>query len=148
MMSQLKDILLEEKKRQHVVQDCAHLVDTEVGQKGGLSGLAIKGAYALVKRLKPGFIEDVCNNLLDEFVEKLEPFYADFKSQAGNQPITVHWVNKAPDIANALLAITDARAQKTDNATLKKAYAKLRPTGVKHVEAAVPGIARVIAKYV
>lgn len=147
-MPQLKEILLQDKKRQQVVQDCANLVDTEVGQKSGLSGLAIKGAYALVKRIKPGLIEEVCSNLLDEFVAKLEPFYADFKAQAAEKSITAHWVNKASDIANALLSITDARAQKTDNATLKKAYAKLRPTGVKHVEAAVPGIAQIISKYI
>jgi hypothetical protein len=147
-MPKLKELLLDGAKRAQVVQDCATLVDDEVAQKGGLSGLAVKGAYGIVKRVKPGLIAEVVDKLLNEFVDKLEPFYADFQSKAGAQSLAAYWVTRSGDVANALLAITDARAEKADNNVLKGAYKKLRPSGVKHVQSAVPGIARVINKHV
>ena len=54
---------------------------------------------------------------------------------------------RAGEVADALLAISDERAARAKNQGLKKAYEKLRPTGKKHVEAAVPRVGRLIAKY-
>ena len=48
---------------------------------------------------------------------------------------------------NYVAAVTE-RAERADNKALRSAYQKLRPTAVKHVEAAVPGIGRVIAKHI
>jgi hypothetical protein len=147
-MSQLKDVLLKGDKRADLVRDCATLVNEEVASKSGLSGLAVKGAFGLVKRVKPALIEEVVDKLLGEFVDKLDPLYADYKKNAGSQSLAAYWVSRSDDVAKALLSITDERAAKTDNSVLKGAYGKLRPSGVKHVQAAVPGIARVITKYV
>jgi hypothetical protein len=147
-MSHLKDVLKDASKRASLVQDCATLVDEEVAQKSGLSGLAVKGAYGIVKRVKPGLIAEVVDKLLEAFVERLDPFYTDYKAQAGSQSLAAFWVGRSNEIANALLAITDERAERADNNVLKGAYKKLRPSGVKHVQAAVPGIARVVSKYV
>ena len=55
--------------------------------------------------------------------------------------------SRAPEVADALLAISDERAQRAKNQSLRKAYEKLRPTGKKHVEAAVPRVGRLVAKY-
>lgn len=83
--------------------------------------------------------------MLDDFVKRLEPFWAD--AQAKNEPIGALLNSRAGQVSDALLAISDERAAKSTNNTLKKAYEKLRPTGKKHVEAAVPRIGRLIAKY-
>jgi Family of unknown function (DUF6918) len=144
-MSTLNDILLAPGNRPKVVVDCVRLIDEEVDSKGGLSGLAVKGAYALVKAVKPGFVSEAVENMLDDFVKRLEPFYD--AAQAKNEPVGPAMNARANDVAEALLAISDERAQRSKNNTLKKAYAKLRPTGKKHVEAAVPRIGRLIAKY-
>jgi hypothetical protein len=146
-MSTLKDILLNESHKARLVDDCVKLIDTEVSQKSGLSGLAIKGIYSVVKTTKPSMIEDAVENLLEPFASRLEPFFSEFR-QSGQKTLEIFFDGKKERIANALLAITDERAEKSDHKTLKKAYEKLRPTGLKHVEEAVPGIARVIAKYV
>jgi hypothetical protein len=111
-MSTLSEILLVPGNRPKVVADCVRLIEEEVDSKGGLTGLAVKGAFALVKAVKPGFVMEACDSMLDDFVRRLEPFHAAAK-----------------------------------NPTLKKAYEKLRPTGKKHVEAAVPRIGRLISKY-
>lgn len=144
-MPTLKDILLVPGNRPKVVSDCVTLVQEEVDSKGGLSGLAIKAAYAVVKAVKPGFISEAIDHMLDDFVGKLEPFWAD--AQAKNEPVGALMNARAGEVADALLSISDARAARAKNAGVKKAYEKLRPTGKKNVEAAVPRLGRLVAKY-
>jgi hypothetical protein len=144
-MPNLNDILLVPGNRPKVVADCVKLIEEEVDSKGGLTGLLVKGSFGLVKAVKPGFVTEAVDHMLDDFVKRLEPFWAD--AQAKNEPIGALLNGRAPQVADALLTISDERAAKSTNGTLKKAYEKLRPTGKKHVEAAVPRIGRLIAKY-
>ncbi|HXT98874.1 MAG TPA: hypothetical protein VN853_21425 [Polyangia bacterium] len=144
-MPNLNDILLVPGNRPKVVADCVKLIEEEVDSKGGLTGLLVKGSFSLVKAVKPGFVTEAVDHMLDDFVKRLEPFWAD--AQAKNEPIGALLNGRAPQVADALLTISDERAAKSTNGTLKKAYEKLRPTGKKHVEAAVPRIGRLIAKY-
>jgi hypothetical protein len=144
-MPTLTDMLLVPGTRPKVVADCVQLINEEVDAKGGLTGLAVKGAYALVKAVKPGFVTEAVDHMLDDFVKRLEPFWAD--AQAKNEPIGPLVNARAPQVADALLAISDERAARSANPTLKKAYEKLRPTGKKHVEQAVPRVGRLIQKY-
>lgn len=141
----LKDILLEAGKRRAVVDDCVRLVEEQVDQKSGLTGIAIKGAFALVKTVKPGFLAEAIDHLLDEFVEHLEPHHARAVSAGGD--VETYFRAHAAEVADSLLGVTDSRARHARNATLKKAYARLRPSGQKHVESAVPGIAKILAKH-
>jgi hypothetical protein len=144
-MPNLNDILLVPGNRPKVIADCAKLIEEEVDSKGGLTGLAVKAAFAVVKAVKPGFVNEAVDHMLDDFVKRLEPFWAD--AQAKNEPIGALLNARAPQVADALLTISDDRAAKSTNNTLKKAYEKLRPTGKKHVEAAVPRIGRLISRY-
>ena len=144
-MPTLTEILLVPGNRPKVIADCVQLINEEVDSKGGLTGLAVKGAYAIVKAVKPGFVTEAVDHMLDDFVKRLEPFWAD--AQARNEPIGALMNGRAGEVADSLLAISDERAQRARNQTLRKAYDKLRPTGKKHVEAAVPRVGRLIAKY-
>src|SRR5580698_2954301 len=141
-MPNLSDILLVPGNRPKVIADCGKLVEEEVDSKGGLTGFAVKAAFAVVK---PGFVPEAIDHMLDDFVKRLEPFWAD--AQAKNEPIGALMNARAGQVSDALLAISDERAARSTNQTLRKAYDKLRPTGKKHVEAAVPRIGRLIAKY-
>lgn len=141
----LKDQILLPGRRGAVVDDCVALVDEQVAAKSGLSGLAIKGAYAVVKAVKPGFIREAVDHLLDEFVERLEPYYQ--AATSARQDVPSYFDAHAAEIANGLLGVTDARAARAHNATVKKTYEKLRPTGQKHVESAVPSIGKLIARH-
>ena len=64
----LADLITRPPMRQRVVEDCVALVDEEVRSKSGLGGVAIKGAYGTVKKLKPRFVPDVIEALLDRDV--------------------------------------------------------------------------------
>ena len=142
-MSALADRLLSPENRPRLVEGCATLVETEVQAKKGLSGIAVKGAFAIVTKLKPGIIPDAIDRLLDDFVEELAPFYDEY--QASETQDFASYLNANPTlVADKLLGVTDRRIQRVDKAPIKKAYQKLRPSGERYVAAAVPGLARVI----
>jgi hypothetical protein len=145
----LNEILLAGGKRARVTDDCVQLIDDEVRSKTGLGGVAVKGAYAVVKKLSPNIIRDAVDKLLDDFVSRLEPFYADFRANGGGSQsgFSDFLVQRKHAVADALLGVTDRRIQNAKNRTIGKAYEKLRPTGEKHVQAAVPGVGRVVERY-
>ena len=141
-MGTLRDIVGDGEKRKEVVGKAIEMVDAEVSDKGGLSGMAIKTVYAMVKGLAPGMMNKLMNGLLDDFMGALEPFHAEAKQKGAD--VKAHLMSRQGDVANALLAITDARAARAGQGTLKKGYEKLRPTAQKHVEQAVPRVAELV----
>src|SRR4051812_36861685 len=90
-------------KRPAVVHDLALLVDREVARKSGLSGIGTKTAYALVKAIKPSFVPEVIEGMLDECVRKLEPLYAQAAAAGGS--VAARLSARAPEVADALLAV-------------------------------------------
>ena len=74
-MASLSETLIQDSKKTAVVDDCCTLIDAEVADKGGISGLAIKAGYAAVKNIKPGFIKHAVAALLPEFARALDPLY-------------------------------------------------------------------------
>jgi hypothetical protein len=141
-MGTLRDIVGDGEKRKEVVAKALEMVDAEVSDKGGISGMAIKTVYAMVKGLAPGIMNKLMNGLLDDFMGALEPFHAEAKQKGTD--VKAHLVSRQADVANALLAITDQRAARANAGTLKKGYEKLRPTAQKHVEQAVPRVAELV----
>jgi hypothetical protein len=141
----LVDALTGEEKKKEVVKACVELIDSEVKDKGGISGLAIKAGYGTVKGIKPGFVEKAVEDLLPEFAKALDPIYADAKSQ--NKPAGDFFASHSERVADALLAITDAKAAKAKSGVAKSAYDKLRGSAKKNVEQAVPRLGKLIEKY-
>jgi hypothetical protein len=143
-MSTLKDILTRPGIRPQVIADCERLIEEEVSSKG-LAGIPIKAAYAIVKAIKPGFVPEVIDHMLDDFSERLDPIYQ--AAVGKNEPVGAYFNSHSGEVSEALLAITDGRAQRAKNQAVKTTYEKLRPTARKHVEAAVPRIGRLVAKH-
>ena len=142
----LKEILLQEENRPQVVEDCVRLVDSEVKSKSGLRGMAVKGTYALVKKIKPTIIHEAVYALLDDFVAELEPYFEEFQGEPkGN--FRGYLDQQKVKVADSLLNVTDRRIARANNKAIKKAYQKLRPMGEKHVQAAVPGVGEVVDKH-
>ena len=146
-MTTLQDILLHPDRRPAVVNDCQQLIEDEVASKSGAAGMVVKSSYKIVKAVRPDMIQHACNSLLDDFVPRLEPFYADYRANAAGKSLADYFAGRADEIADALLAVTDERAARTDKATLKKAYEKLRPQAKQHVIEALPNLSRLIDKY-
>lgn len=144
-MPSLRELAAEGDKRSAVIDDACRVLDLEVADKGGLSGVAIKTAYKLVQSVKPGFVRDVVDDLLDDFLDALDPLYQEAISQ-GKAP-GAHLQANPARMADGLLAITDRRAEKARRAAIKKTYEKLRPTAKKHVEAAAPRLGGLLDKH-
>jgi hypothetical protein len=140
----LADVLLSPDKRARVVDECMEIIDAEVRDKGGLTGMALKAGYGAVQGVKPGFVKNVVNDLLPDFAKGIEPVYDEAKAQ--NKPIAEHLVAHKGKVADALLAITDRRAERTKFAVVKSAYSRLRGTAKQHVEAAIPRLGKLIEK--
>lgn len=141
----LIDALTSEAKKKDVVRDTCDLIDAEVKDKGGISGLAIKAGYSAVKGIKPGFVEKAVEDMLPEFAKALDPIYSDAKSQ--NKPIADFFASNVARVADALLEITDAKASRAKSGVAKGAYDKLRGSAKKNVEQAVPRLGKLIEKH-
>jgi hypothetical protein len=143
-MATLPELLVTEKKDQ-VVEDCCSLIDAEVKDKGGISGLAIKAGYGAVKGIKPGFVRTVVHDLLPEFAQALDPVWQDAKKDG--KPVAPYFSSNSSRVADALLAITDAKAARSKSGVVKGTYDKLRNSAKKNVEAAVPRLGEMVQKY-
>jgi hypothetical protein len=144
-MTKLRELLGGSAIRPQLVKDACEVLDQEVADKGGLSGMAIKGAYSVVKGIKSGFIPDVVDALLDDFLDALDPLRE--KAEQQGVPLGDYFRRDPDQVAERLLAITDARAEKAERAVVKKTYEKLRPTAKKNVEASVPRLAGLVMKH-
>lgn len=141
----LNDVLSDEAKRASIVEDVCQLVDGEVAKQKGISGVAVKAGYKLVQGIKPGFVRRVVETMLPEFAAALEPIRN--KALAQGQTVGSYFNAHSTEIAEALLAVTDNRAQRSEHGSVKGAYAKLRGSARKNVERAVPGLGQIIESY-
>ena len=146
-MSTLLSQLPLPEKRQAIIDDCVKLLDAEVKRKKGIGGLAIKGGYKILKAFKPGAVPDAVNGLLDDFVTALEPMHGDFSAAENESSFGAHMRARVNDVAEALLGVTDRRADGSRHKTLVKGYRRLRPSAKRHVEEAVPGLAQLFDKF-
>jgi hypothetical protein len=144
-MPNLPELLVDPAKKEQVVNDCVDLVEAEVKDKGGISGLAIKAGYGAVKGIKPGFVRGVVTDLLPEFAQALDAIWQDAKKD--NKPVAAFFVANSARVADALLTITDAKAGRAKSAVVKGTYEKLRGSAKKNVEAAVPRLGEMVQKY-
>jgi len=141
----LNDVLSDEAQRASIIEDVCLLVDGEVGKQKGISGVAVKAGYKLVQGVKPGFVRRVVESLLPDFAAALEPICEQASSQG--QSVGSYFSAHTEEVAEALLAVTDGRAQSSDHGSVKGAYGKLRGSARKNVESAVPGLGQIIEKY-
>jgi hypothetical protein len=145
-MSTLMDNLPLPEQRPAVIDDCCDLLDAEVKKKGGMSGLAVKAGYKVLKSLKPGAVRSAVDGLLDDFIDALEPFHEDFQKASGGS-FGALLKGRSGEVAEALVRVTDRKADESKHKTLARGYRKLRPSAIKHVTEAIPGLADLFDKY-
>ena len=140
-MSTLVEQLGTEPRRASVVHDCVDLIDTQVKQNGFL----IKSAYATIKALKKNFVPEVVDALLDEWLAKIQPHYDRWAASKAT-PLGEFMTARSDDVAEDLLSVTDAHAEKTSHTTAKKLYGKMRDGAKRNVVGAIPDLAKMLEK--
>jgi len=128
--------------RPQVIADCVDLIDAQVKQKG----FVIKSAYATIKAIKKRFVPEVVDSLLDDWLGKIQPHY-DKWATAKPSSFADYVIARSDDVAEDLLSVTDARAQRTSHTTAKKMYMKMRDNAKRNVIEAIPDLARLIERH-
>lgn len=123
----------------------AALVEDEVARKRGLTGTAVRTGFATVKRLRPDFVPRALEALMPDFAAAIDPLH-DRARESGD--VMGWWLGHSGEIADALLGVTDARAERTDHRVLLRVYRSLRGRARVHVVEAVPGLARLVTEHV
>ena len=144
-MGSLIEVLKDPAIRPLVVADCEKMLDAEVADKRGISGMAVKGAFKTLKAIKPGMIRHTFNDLIDELAVQVEPFWQDCQNQEAN-PRT-YFVSNSTLIANALLEVTDGRIRKSKFKNIIRAYTTMRPKAVQYIGDAMPRFADLVQKH-
>ena len=142
-MSSLVEVLGKAPKRETVIADCVTLIDAQVKQKGFI----IKSAYATIKAIKRGFITETVDALLDDWLGKLQPHYDKWAANKSSS-LADFLVARSDDVAEDLLSVTVARAEKTSHGTAKKMYGKMRDGAKRNVVEAIPDLAKMVEKHV
>lgn len=146
MAATLEETLLAPQIRPQVIADCQALIDQEVSAKSGISGTAVKLAYKTVSAVASGHIKHMVAALLPGLVQQLEPYWADF-SASGSSEFGDYLVKRGDEVSEALLSVTDARAEKSKRPAIIKAYKSVRGGATKHVQAALPAVGNLVTKY-
>ena len=146
MPATLQEILLNPETKPAVVADARALVDQQVKDKSGISATALKLGYKTVTSFAPTYLNDTIESMLPQFVEQLEPFWADFTA-SGSAQFGDYLSKRGPEVAEALLTVTDNMAGRSERPTIVKAYKAVRGGAAKHIEAALPAVGDMVQKY-
>ena len=146
MASTLHDILLAPDTRPAVVADCLKLIEQEVASKSGVSGAGVKLAYKTAKSFASGYLQSTVESLLPDLVAQLEPFWADYVA-SGASGFGDYLAKRGDEVSEALLSVSDERAQRSSRAVIIKAYRAVRGGAAKHVTAALPAVGALVQKY-
>ncbi|GAB4152934.1 MAG: hypothetical protein Fur0046_32750 [Cyanobacteria bacterium J069] len=141
----LSDKLSDQTTKENLVADCVKLIDEQVAAKGGISGLALKAAYGVVKGVEPSYISGAIQRLLPEALSALDPMWSE-GVQSGD-PVQ-HLIQNRTRTADTLLSVTDNKIERAKNSVVRASYGKLRTSVKGDVEAAVPGLAQILGTHI
>jgi hypothetical protein len=146
MAATLHQILLAPDTQPHVTADCIQLIEQEVAAKSGVSGTAVKLAYKAASTLKPGYLQSTVESLIPDMTDKLQPFWADFTA-SGASGFGDYLVKRSDEVSEALLSVTDRRAEVCERPTILKAYRTVRGSAARNVAAALPNLGSLVQKH-
>lgn len=135
--------ILDPSRRPQVVAAIAGVIESTVESQSGLSGMAIKTAFASAKKAKAGIVEKGTDKLLPEIAEALAPYW----DGKGDQEFGAYLAANSSEAADKLLAVADENAAKADNAAMAKMYKGVRGKAKGIVEEALPKLGAAIAPF-
>lgn len=140
----LSDQLQNPSLKEAIIADCVQLMDQQVSAKSGLSGLALKSAYGVIREVGAGYIPGAIGRLLPEVAVALDPLWAEGLSTGD---VIAHLTQNQSQAAERILGVTDARMERVGGGVVRSVYNKLRKSVKGDVEAAVPGLAAILGRH-
>ena len=140
----LTDTIQDKSTYASMATDCTQLIDNQVSAKGGLSGVALKTAYRVIKGIGNDYIKGAVRRLLPETLSALNPMWAEGLQQGD----PVSYLSQHSDrTADVILSATDARIERNGSGVVEATYKQLRKSIKRDVVEAVPHLAEIIGKH-
>lgn len=127
-----------------VAADCAKLMDEQVSTKKGISGMAMKATYGVVKGIGADYIPGALEKILPDTLVALDPMWAEGLEKG--DPVA-HLSENSDRAADTILSVTDARIERSSNGIITGAYGKMRKSVKGDIAAAVPGLAQILGQH-
>ena len=131
-------------RKEALITGALGALDAEIEDLGGFKGKLVEVGYDAVCKLRPNFIRSNVEHMLPAFVEVIDPHLASARSSAS---VDRYFADNADEIADDLLEITDARAERAHNAIAKGIYSKMRGIAKKYVSNATPRLGALADKH-
>ncbi len=140
----LRGAIADTDRKEALVLDALGALQAEVDDLGGFKGKLVEVGYDAVCKLRPNFIRSNVEHVLPAFVEVIDPHLATARSSVG---VDRYFSDEADEIADDLLEITDARAEKAHHAIAKGIYSKMRGIAKNYVSNATPRLGALADKH-
>lgn len=139
----LGDLIKDSAVQASIVNDCNQLINSHVSQKGGVSGMALKTAYRVVRGVGPTYVPGAIGRMLPAALEALDPIWQE-GMQSGN-PVE-HLNHHRTRTADLILSVTDHRIRYASGPVVG-VYNKLRKSVKSDIEEVVPELACILDRH-
>ena len=112
------------------------------GDVSTLRQIGERAGFRTLKAVRPDVVPAALEALLPGFADAVRD---EVEAALAGEGVVARFRERTGPIADALLAVTDARAARAANRTVASAYQALRSTARPHVAEAVPGVGRLLA---
>lgn len=146
-MPTLSKILLDPQHRDAIIADCIKRVEARVANATGLKGLGLRAGLAAIKKARPDAVPRAVTRMLPEFVAALDPLYRRFRA-SGEPDFSRYLKQHSAEAREALMKITDERADATSHTALASGYRRLRGILASEVEAMLPDLVKGLTAHV
>lgn len=148
-MPTLSDVLLVEPNRTAVIKDVAQMYTDHIMQLKGLKGMALRTGLSMFKAARPNAMEEAISRLIPESLTELDADFQAWSALPAGRPDFGSFLLRDPKAFGVrIMAVVDARVDRSNNPTLKSAFGKLRSNVSSEFEALAPQLARTIGVHV
>ena len=140
----LQELMSREATRDEIVRVLGDVVELEIAQSSGASGLAMRRAYARIKTRRPELLVRLVADLLDDWLQACAPEHA-FPRELWDDPggLTRYIEVHRHDLGERLLEVIERRLQRSRNRWAQAARALLPRRAIRD---AVPRIGHAVER--
>ncbi|WP_454296253.1 DUF6918 family protein [Salana multivorans] len=143
-MTSLREALTAPETKPAVVADLSALIESEVAGLSGLTGIAIKTAFAGAKKKDPNIVSRAASGYVGTLGDALEPLWQRFQAEGGSD-FGAFLVANQPEAEKAIMTAVDAAAPSGGQA--RAMYDKFKPQVAKILVGALPRLGALVQKH-
>ncbi len=143
-MTTLADLLLAPPQRDVLIKGGAALLEKAIADRGGITGVAYRTGYAMIKAAKPGAAQRASKELMPGFAEALEPLFKQHLQRGGRPEVFgSSLLTGSTEAVSRMIAVADRRVEGSSD-MVRKTYGRFRGNAEAEVTRILPGFAALI----